>query len=141
MKIAIIRIRGGIRVKKEIKDTLGMLHLYNQNCCVVVEDRPNILGMIKKIKDYVTYGEVDDSTLKLLFEKKGEEFKEKIEDRKGKIKYNKFIIYNNKKYRKYFRLNPPKKGFGRKGIKKSFSKGGALGYRRSKINDLIIRMV
>lgn len=141
MKIAIIRVRGSIRVKKEIKDTLDMLHLYNQNCCVVIEDKSNILGMIKKIKDYVTYGQIDDSTLKLLFEKKGEEFKEKIEDRKSKIKYNKFIIYNNKKYRKYFRLSPPKKGFGRKGIKKSFSKGGASGYRGDKINDLIIRMV
>ena len=41
----------------------------------------------------------------------------------------------------FFRLNPPVKGFDRKGIKVPFSLGGALGYRKEKINDLIKRMV
>ena|SRR3989344_8968102 len=140
MKIGVIRIRGSIRVRKRIKDTLNMLRLYNKNYCVVVENKPSIMGMIKKIKDYTTYGEIDEDTLKLLFEKRGEEFKEKTwkEDNK---KYSKFIVYNNKKYKKHFRLNMPRKGYGRKGTKKSFSEGGALGYRGKKINDLIRRMV
>ena len=34
-----------------------------------------------------------------------------------------------------------KKGYGRKGIKTPFSKGGALGYRGDKINDMIQRMM
>lgn len=46
-----------------------------------------------------------------------------------------------KKIKNYFRLNSPRKGFERKGIKKPFSIGGALGYRGSKINDLIKRMI
>ena len=41
----------------------------------------------------------------------------------------------------FFRLSPPVKGFDRKGIKVQFSLGGALGYRKEKINDLIKRMV
>ena len=41
----------------------------------------------------------------------------------------------------YFRLMPPVKGFARQGIKKPFSMGGALGYRKDKINDLIKRMI
>ena len=43
--------------------------------------------------------------------------------------------------KKFFRLSPPRKGFGRKGIKFAFTKGGALGYRGIKINDLIKRML
>lgn len=141
MKVAAVRVRGGIGIRKDVKDTLNMIRLCNKNHCVVVENKPNILGMLKKSKDYITYGEIDNSTLKLLFEKKGEEYKGREKDSKGKIKYNKFIVYNGKKIKKRFRLNPPKKGYGRKGIKRSFSEGGALGYRGNKINDLIIRMI
>ena len=122
-----------------IKDTLDMLRLYRKNHCIIIEDIPTNKGMIKKVKDYVTYGEVDEETSKLLFEK-GEEYTEKSTDRKGKIKYNKFMIYNGKKIKKYFRLQPPKKGYGRKGIKKDFVNGGALGYRGREINNLLKRM-
>ena len=31
-----------------------------------------------------------------------------------KIKYDDFVVINNKKLKKYFRLNAPRKGFGRK---------------------------
>jgi len=137
--LAIIRIRGITGIKKGIKDTLNMLYLYHNNYCVVVNDK--LLGMIKKVKDYVTWGEIDDETYKLLVEKRGEEFKGRETDSKKKIKYKKFIIVNNKKYKKYFRLNPPRGGFERKGIKVPFSIGGALGYRKEKINDLIKKMV
>jgi len=40
----------------------------------------------------------------------------------------------------FFRLNPPVKGFGA-GVKVPFSLGGALGYRKDKINELIKRML
>ena len=42
---------------------------------------------------------------------------------------------------KPFRLNPPRGGFERKGIKVSFNSGGALGYRGEKINSLIKKML
>jgi len=124
LKIAIVRIRGGVRVDTKIVDTMNMLRLYNQHNCVIVENTPANLGMIKKIKDYVSWGEVDDATIKLLLEKRG------------------VIDPNNKgKYKPFFRLSPPKGGFERKGIKKSFNEGGALGYRADKIGKLIARMI
>ena len=43
--------------------------------------------------------------------------------------------------KQFFKLNPPRSGFERKGIKVPFSLGGALGYRKNNINDLIKRMV
>lgn len=125
-KIAVIRIRGGIDVKIGLKDTLDMLRLYRKNYCVVMDDRPEILGMIKKVKDFVTYGEIDDDVLKLLIEKRGQ----KAKDDEGK-----------ESLKKFFRLSPPRKGFERKGIKIGFNAGGALGYRGKYINDLIKRMV
>ena len=41
----------------------------------------------------------------------------------------------------FFRLHPPRKGYGRKGIKTPFRLGGGLGNRESAINDLIERML
>jgi len=124
-KLAVIRIRGTVGVRKDIKDTLKMLNLHKKNYCVVVEKTPTYEGMIKKVNNYVTWGEIDDETLKLL-----EKRREKTKNKEGKEVYKKFI-----------RLNSPKKGYGRKGIKVPFNKGGALGYRGKAINDLIRRML
>ena len=140
-KIAIIRIRGLVRIRKVIGDTLNALRLYKKNSCVIVPDSPNYIGMIKKIKDYVTYGEIDDETEKLLFEKRGEEYKGRLKDSKGKIEYKRFVEFGGKRYKPFFRLNNPKGGFERKGIKMPFSQGGVLGNRGDKIKDLIKRMV
>ena len=54
--------------------------------------------------------------------------------------FNDFLgNFSHKK--RFFRLNPPRKGWEGKGIKKSYSVGGALGYRGKAINDLIKRML
>jgi large subunit ribosomal protein L30 len=123
-RFAVIRVRGTIRVVYDINETMDMLHLYRKNFCTIVDRKQ--LGMIKKVKDYVTYGEVSKEVEDLLIKTRGEKTIGK--DGKETIK-------------KYFRLQPPKKGFGRKGIKVSFSNSGALGYRGEQINDLIKRML
>jgi len=140
-KIAIVRVRGSINLNKKIKDTLNLLRLYRKNYCVVVDDNPSYKGMVKKVKDYVTYGEIDDETYKEIIGKRGEEYKGREKDRKSKINYKKFILIEGKKIKPFFRLNPPRKGFGRKGIKVSYKAHGALGYRGVKINDLLKRMI
>lgn len=139
--LAVIRIKGSIGIKGDVNCTLNMLRLYKKNFCAVVPNNKNYDGMMKKIKDYATWGEINDEMLKKLIEKRGEEYKSRETDRKGKIRYNKFLDFDGKKVKKRFRLNSPKKGYGRKGIKHAFSKGGALGYRGEKINDLIARMI
>jgi len=123
--LAVIRIRGPVRVRGVVEDTMKRLNLFTRNSCVVVPKTPGVLGMVMKAKDYVTYGEIDDETLKLLKEKRGKKAKESGEE----------------VAKKFFALHPPRGGFERKGIKKSFNVGGALGYRGRKINDLIKRMV
>ena len=140
-KLAVIRIRGLTGVRYDIDATLKKLRLDKKNYCVVVPKTPSYVGMIRKVKDYVTWGGIDEKTYNDLIEKRKEEFKGRTSDKKGKIAYNKFTDADGKKIKKVFRLNSPRKGYGRKGIKFSFSNGGALGYRGDKINDIIQRMI
>lgn len=141
-QLCVVRVRGLIRVHRDIKKTLEMLHLYRKNYCTLIPNTPSISGMLKRAKDYLTWGEVDDATIKLLFEKRGSLYEGPLEDKKGKIKYDsRYNTFNGKKYKKYFRLQPPKGGFERKGIKKPFAIGGALGYRGKEINKLVEKMV
>ena len=140
-KIAIVRVRGLTGIKHPIDDTLNKLRLYRKNYCVVVPKNSVYMGMVMKVKDYVTWGEVGEETYKTLLDERKEEYKERVSDSKGKINYGKFSDINGKKIKKFFRLNSPRKGYGRKGIKASFTDGGALGYRGDKINDIIMRMI
>jgi large subunit ribosomal protein L30 len=140
MKLAVIRIRGITGVRKDIANTMRLLRLYRKNYCVVLEDTKTNLGMLKKVKDYVTWGELDEESYKTLIKKRGQEHKGRTMDSKKKVAY-KFMKHGDKSLKPFFRLSPPKGGFERKGIKKQFTAGGALGYRGKKINDLIKKMV
>lgn len=141
-KIAVVLIRGLVRVNTKIKETLKMLNIIQNHECVIVDKNPSMLGMILKCKDYVTYGEIDDETHKQLVERRGREYKGCTSNADKKMRYDqKYIEYCGKKLKPYFRLSPPRGGFERKGTKTAFSRGGALGYRGSEINDLIKRML
>ena len=120
--IAVILIRGTIGLAPDIRTTLEKLNLQRKNNCVLVKNTENMIGMLFKVKDYVTYGEVDDVLIKKLQEAKGRK------DKEGKLK-------------PFYRLNPPKGGFERKGIKKSYSIGGALGHRGPEMPLLIKKMI
>jgi large subunit ribosomal protein L30 len=120
-KIAVIRIRGTDDVNFRIADTMKMLKLLKKHTCSVWEKSDNIMGMLSRCKDYVTYGEIDDDTYKLLVDKRG--------------------VKKDGKIQRYFHLQPPRGGFGRRGIKYSFTQKGALGYRGAKIGDLIKKMI
>ena len=154
-KIAVIRLRGLMGVKKDIKDTMKMLRLHNKNHCVVINNSPNYIGMLRKVKDYVTWGEINEKTFKELLLNRGRIVGKKNVDEeyikeKARISSDEFVkeFFNFKKNLKdisgmklVFRLKPPVRGFERKGIKVPFSMGGALGYRKEKINDLVQRML
>ncbi|MBU0470457.1 MAG: uL30 family ribosomal protein [Nanoarchaeota archaeon] len=139
-KFAVVLVRGTVDMTHQLKDTLKSLNLSRKNQCVVLENNPLNKGMILKVKDYVTWGEIDEETFKKLVEGRGEELLSREKDSKDRYAY-KSLEFKGKKYKKYFRLNPPQKGFGRKGIKMAFKVGGGLGYRGEKINDLIMRML
>jgi large subunit ribosomal protein L30 len=121
-KVAVLLVRNTTGASGAVRDTLKMLRLHKKFTCTIFDKTEAMMGMLAKTKDYTTYGEIDDETLKLLTEKRGKT------DPEGKP-------------RKDFHLSPPKGGFERKGIKQGFSQGGVLGYRGSKINELIKKML
>ena len=53
-----IRIRGTVELRGDIKETLKMLGLTRVNHCVIIDDDPSYKGMLQKAKDYITWGEV-----------------------------------------------------------------------------------
>lgn len=120
-KIAVILLRSRVRTDIHIKTALDKLKLKRKNTCAILDKTLSNLGMATKVKDYVTFGEIDKETLELLRKK-----------RENKNPDGKIEVYH---------LNSPKGGFERKGIKKPYSTGGALGYREDKINDLIKKML
>lgn len=150
---AVIRLRGSVKTKKEINDTLEMLKLKRVNHCVIVPQTPQYEGMLKKVKDYITYGEIDKRTLVELLKKRGrieknlELNESNLKELTGFDNFEKFAdalisgkvkIKDFKKIKPVFRLNPPRKGL--KSIKLQYPKGD-LGYRKEKINELLDRMM
>ncbi len=139
---AAIRIRGSIGLKKELKDTLKMLRLNRKMHCALVKDDEVMRGMLQKAKDYITWGNIDDETLKLLLHKRGRKkgnkriTKEEAEVLFDKIKAEKKMVFDIKPV---FRLSPPSKGF-RGSIKQHYPRG-ELGNRREKINELLKKMI
>ncbi len=115
--IAVVRVRGKVRVNPNAKKSLETLGLKNVNNCVILSDNPINRGQIHAVKDFVTWGEIDETTMNALKEKRGEEGK------------------------KIFRLHPPRKGWERKGIVHIYKNGGALGNRGAEINELLKRML
>ena len=155
--LAVVRIRGDVHVEHDKKDTFGYLRLHRVNHCVLIPDTINYKGMVNKVKDYVAWGPVSVETVEAMLSKRGHvnrntKLSEKsIEDAtKGKFKNAKDLAkavfdgkanLNDLGINPVFRLKPPSKGYGRKGIKAPYSLGGFLGNNGEEVNSLIKRMV
>jgi len=138
--LAAIRLRGRVGVRKEIQDTLKLLGLRKKfSCCVVPEDK-TYLGMLKKAKDYITYGEIDEDTLRELIEKRFKRTPSNLR-KIGNAKSSDEILNKvlNEKISLHFNLHPPRGGL--RSIKLAYKQGGDLGYRGKAINELIKRML
>jgi large subunit ribosomal protein L30 len=139
---AVIRIRGLVDLKKDIKDTLVMLRLHRKMHCVLVKENECMKGMLQKTRNWITWGEIDDEILRQLIAKRGRKIGEKklteqeAEEIFKKIKENEKIP---EEIKQVFRLTPPSKGF-KKSIKQHYPKG-ELGYRGKEINELLKRMI
>ena len=131
--MAVIQIRSVIGANKEVRDTLKMLNLGKVNRCTIIHENPSYMGMLQKVKDYVTWGEIDDEVLSLLLEKAHVKNVEKaIQKLKEGEKLKDVAIPS-------IGLHPPRKGYG--SIKKPYKLGGASGYRGKDINELVRRMI
>jgi len=152
--LVVVRVRGLSDISQEIKDTLRMLRL-TRNChATLIDNRPAYFGMLRKTKNYVTWGEISEENVALLLGKRGR----LVGDRKLTDEYAQEIGYKSlddlaeavyklkveysclPKVKAVFRLHPPKKGYKGK-VKRSYAAGGVTGYRGETINDLLKRMM
>jgi len=140
--IAVIRIHGLIKVKENVAETLNRLRLRKKFTCVILDDKkPEISGMVKKVKDFVAFGEITEKTLEELLKARGKV----IGDSKAKVKdpekVAKEVLAGKKledlKIKPFFGLHPARGGMN---TKKHYPKG-VLGNHKEEINDLIMRML
>jgi large subunit ribosomal protein L30 len=150
---AIVQVRGVVNTRREIKDTLKMLRLHHINHCVIVPDTPEYLGMIRKVKDFVAYGEIDAATVETILRTRGrivgdqpftDEYVKANSAYKDIGDFAQSLVAGESRLsdmpglKPVLRLHPPRKGY--KTVKRTFSQGGALGYYGTEINSLLYKM-
>jgi len=137
--ITIIRIAGMVNMNRDIDETFSRLLLKRKYSCTIINEAPEIIGMIHKIKDFCAYGTIDKDTLVKLIEKRGQPL-----DKKKKIDAEKIaeMILKNKNFdgtgiKPFFRLHPPRGGID---SRVHYPKG-VLGDHKDKLNELVRRML
>lgn len=148
-----IRIRGTINVPQRVENTLRMLRIDRNNYATLLDDRPDYTGMLQRAKDWITWGEPDQETIKIMLEKRGQApgCVKLSEDYLKELGFEGFSQLAEKLHsceldfnkldgvKPFFRLHPPKKGF-KMSVKRPYGNKGELGYRGSAINELARRM-
>lgn len=150
----VIRIKGGVKARKEHLDTLRMLNLSRANWATIIPKTPSHEGMLRKVEHMITWGEPNLKTIKTFLKKVeiigdgklSEEYAKKIgfqsiEDLAKKLCSAEVTLskLRERGLRPYVRLHPPRGGL--KGtIKRHITAGGEYGYRGEKINELFRRM-
>ena len=138
--IVLIRISGQIGLTEAVKETLFRLRLRRKYSATLLKPTVQNINPLKKIRNHVAYGTLDNETLSLLIKKRA------IQKNKSKaISPEKIIEDIEKKeitsldIKPFFRLHPPRGGIDSKkhfGVNK-----GVLGDNKEKINDLVRRML
>lgn len=157
---AIIRVKGQVDCPHDVEYTLKLLRLHKKYHCVVYPATlPGLEGMLRKVKDWVTWGEINRETLIELLYKRGripgnkpltDEYVNThlarlginggIPSLAGAILEGRIMLHKlDNLIKPVFRLHPPRKGF--KSVKKPYGQGGDLGYRGPAINELIKQML
>lgn len=116
--ICVVRIKGQVGLNKDIKETLYRLKLRRKFAARVFENPSAVeIGMINRVRNLVSFGEISEETHKKLIEIRGQK------DSEGKLK-------------PFFRLHPPKGGAN---MKFHYPKG-VLGENKN-MNELVQRML
>ena len=115
--MCIIRIKGQVGINKDVKETLFRLRLRRKYSCITLETTKENMGMLKKVRSFVSYGEISKETYEKLVKERGKK------DTQGNLK-------------PFFRLHPPRGGAN---TKFHYPKG-ILGENKE-INELILRML
>jgi large subunit ribosomal protein L30 len=139
--ICIIRIKGRVGINRNIEETFKRLGLRKKYSCVVIKPTKEKLGMVKKLRNFVAYGELNLEMFEKLVEKRGQPINknQKINAKEIVKKLENGESYEKLNLKPFFRLHPARGGIDSKlhfGKKK-----GVLGNNKEAINKLVERML
>jgi len=152
--IVVLRLRGSVNIRGEVEDTLRLMRLQRRNHATIIDNRHSNVGMLQKVKDYVTWGDATLETIDLMLRNRGRTpgnrrlTNEYVNGRLGYKSIKELAEAVNRSeanlskmpgLKPVFRLHPPKGGL-RKTVKKAYPEG-ELGYRGEAVNDLVKKML
>jgi len=154
--IVAIRLRGLSGLNPVARRTLRSLRLDRKHRAVILEKKPETTGMLKSVKDIVTWGDAGEQTIDFLLKKRGRiTGGQRLTDEIVKSKLGKSTVSDlatalarsevsldklwSSGVKSTFRLRPPRGGF-KGSIKRPFKDRGELGNRGTMIHDLVTRM-
>jgi len=149
----VVRIKGQVDVPHWAKTTLKLLKLEKKFRATIIPVKDNTLGMLNKVKHYVSWQEADVSLVKELLDKKGrksgykkitqedlaeigfktmDEFASSLAE--GKTSMTKLNLV-----KPWFALAPPRHGF-KRSTKKMYGEKGVLGQNKE-LDTLVRNMI
>ena len=154
--ILAIRFKGSFGTPWPLERALETLRLKRKFNAVLLENTPATIGMLRTVKDYVTWGEADTNDIATVLRERGklsgggDMTDEAIRDKFGEASIHdlasaltKGRITLREMWQKglnpVFRLHPPSGGFERSG-KRAYGSGGELGRRQASLSALLTRM-
>lgn len=149
----VVRMRGQIDIPYWAKTTLNLLKLEKKFRATIIPSKENTLGMLNKIKHYVSWQEANVDIAKELLDKKGRKSGYKkitnddltklgfktVDDLAASVIDGKTTMSKIKPIKPWFALSPPKRGF-KRSTRKTYGEGGILGQNQELI-DLVRSMI
>ena len=149
----VVRIKGQADVPHWAVTTLKLLKLDKKFRATIIPAKENTLGMLNKMKHYVSWQEIDISTTKELLDKKGrktgykkitpEDFSKigfkTVDDLASSLTEGKSSLTKLSPLKPWFALAPPKGGF-KRSTKKLYEQKGILGHNKE-LNTLVRSMM
>jgi large subunit ribosomal protein L30 len=152
--MVVVRVRGHAKIQWRTVETMTRMKLTRVNHCVVLPKSATTDGMLQRVKDYVTWGEMSHEGLARLLFQRGEVVGgERLTDAyvKDNSKFTSILsfakaleageakISDVKGLKPVVRLPPPRHGY--ESTRRSYVDGGSLGYRGKEMEKLVDRML
>lgn len=132
--IAVMRIKGQVGINRDVKETLNRLRIRRKFVTKVFENPSAVeLGMIKSVRNFVSFGEISEDTYKKLVNARGQMQRTESSTSSSKESRTK---ESEGKLKPFFRLHPPRGGAN---MKLHYPKG-LLGENKE-MDKLILRML
>ena len=149
----VVRIKGQVDVPHWAQTTLNLLKLEKKYRATIIPAKDNTLGMLNKVKHYVSWQEIDPSLAKELLDKKvrksgykkvtSEDLKEigfaTLDELASSLAEGKSSLTKLKPLKPWFALAPPRHGF-KRSTKRMYGQKGVLGHNKD-LSTLVRNMI